>query len=308
MQDQGGKAIDWDDFRFVLAIVRGGSVSAAAKQLGVDHATVIRHVDRIERNLSAKLFDRRKTGYLLTEAGQRVADSAEAMESTIVANQEAVGGSRAHLTGTVRIGAPDGVGSHFLAPRLVQFADRYPDLDLQLVATARLFSLSKREADIAISLSMPKEGRIFGRKLLDYGLGLYATSTYLDRFPKILTRGDLPAHRFVGYIEELLFTPELDYLPQVTPKVSAKFRSANLIAQLNATIAGFGIAVLPHFMATRHPELRPILPDEISISRSFWLLMHADSKDLARIRAVADYIHETVESERTLFSGPETRF
>src|SRR5882724_8921932 len=95
MLDQGGGTIDWDDFRFVLAIVRGGTVSAAARQLGVDHATVIRRVDRLERHLSAKLFDRRKTGYLLTEAGQRVADSAEAMESTIVANQEAVGGSRA---------------------------------------------------------------------------------------------------------------------------------------------------------------------------------------------------------------------
>jgi DNA-binding transcriptional LysR family regulator len=114
MLDQGGKTqgvntkgvntkgvnpLDWDDFRFVLAIVRGGSVSAAAKQLGIDHATVIRRVDRLERHLSAKLFDRRKTRYLLTEAGQHVADSAEAMESTIVANQEAVGSSPAHLTG-----------------------------------------------------------------------------------------------------------------------------------------------------------------------------------------------------------------
>ncbi len=210
MLDQGGKTIDWDDFRFVLAIVRGGSVSAAAKQLAVDHATVIRRVDRLEGHLSAKLFDRRKTGYLLTEAGQRVADSAEAMESTIVASQEAVGGSRAHLTGTVRIGAPDGFGSHFLASRLVKFTERYPDLDLQLVATARLFSLSKREADIAISLTMPKEGRIVGRKLLDYSLGLYAAPAYLDRAPTITDRSDLPAHRFVGYIEELLFTPELD--------------------------------------------------------------------------------------------------
>src|SRR5246500_1264514 len=125
MLDQGG-AIDWDDFRFVLAIVRGGSVSAAAKQLGVNHATVIRRVGRLELNLSAKLFDRRKTGYLLTEAGQRVADSAEAMESTIVANQEAVGGSRAHLTGTVRIGAPDGFGSHLPVPRLVRIQVKYP--------------------------------------------------------------------------------------------------------------------------------------------------------------------------------------
>ena len=125
----------------------------------------------------------------------------------------------------------------------------------------------------------------------------------IDRAPKIAWRSDLPGHRFVGYIEELLFTPELDYLPQVSPKISAKFRSANLIAQLNATLAGFGIAVLPHFMATAHPELRAVLPEEIRISRTFWLLMHSDSKDLARIRAVADYIYETVERERTLFSG-----
>src|SRR5262249_49144431 len=285
MLDQGTKTIDWDDFRFVLAIVRGGSVSAAAKQLAVDHATVIRRVDRLERHLSAKLFDRRKTGYLLTEAGQRVADSAEAMESTIVANQEQVGGSLARLTGTVRIGAPDGFGTSFLAPRLAPFAERYPELDLQLVATARLFSLSKREADIAISLTMPKEGRIVGRKLLAYSLGLYAASAYLDRFPPIRSRQELPQHRFVGYIEELLFTPELDYLPLVSPRISARFRSANLIAQLNATLAGFGIAVLPHFMATEHPGLRPVLPGEISITRTFWMLMHADSKDLARIRA-----------------------
>jgi DNA-binding transcriptional LysR family regulator len=90
---------------------------------------------------------------------------------------------------------------------------------------------------------MPKEGRIVGRKLLDYSLGLYAAPAYLDRTPDIASRGDLTGHRFVGFIEELLFTPELDYLPQVSPKISA-----------NATIAGFGIAVLPHFMATAHPD------------------------------------------------------
>jgi DNA-binding transcriptional LysR family regulator len=302
MRDQASD-VDWDDFRSVLAIVRGGTVSAAAKQLGVDHTTVIRRVDRLERQLSAKLFDRRKTGYQLTDAGHRVAASAEALESTIVANQEQIGGSRAQLTGTVRIGAPDGFGTHFLAPRLAALADRHPGLDLELVATARLFSLSKREADIAISLSLPKEGQVVGRKLVDYSLGLYAAPRYLERFAPIAHRDDLAGHRFVGYIGELLYTPELDYLPQVSPKISASFRSANLIAQFNATVAGFGIAVLPRFMATGAPGLVAVLPEQVSIQRSFWLLMHADSKDLARIRAVADYIYETVERERGVFGG-----
>lgn len=303
MPDPGG-AVDWDDFRFVLAIIRAGTVSAAAKQLGVDHTTVIRRVDRLERELRAKLFDRRKTGYLLTEAGHRVATSAEAIETTVLANQELIGGSRAHLTGTVRIGAPDGFGTHFLAPRLTSLADQYPDLDLQLVATARLFSLSKREADIAISLTLPKEGHVVGRKLTDYTLGLYAAPAYLDRHPPIRSREDLTGHRFVGYIEELLYTQELDYLPQVSPKISARFRSANLIAQYNATLTGFGIAVLPRFMAMNQHGLAPVLPDDFALRRCFYLLMHADSKDLARIRAVADYVYATVERERAIFNPP----
>jgi DNA-binding transcriptional LysR family regulator len=295
------RELDWDDLRYVLEVSRAGTVSAAAKNLRVDHATVIRRIDRLERNLAAKLFERRKTGYVLTSAGHQVASSAEAIESAIIANQSAIGGSRSILAGTVRIGAPDGFGSYFLATHLGEIADQHPNLEIQLIATARLFSLSKREADIAISLSMPKEGRIVGKKLTDYSLGLFATSSYLDKFPAITNVDDLNSHRFVGYIDELLIAPELDYLPQISPTIAATFRSANLIAQLKATVAGFGIAVLPHFMATAHPELRPILSAEVRLSRSFWLLMHADSKDLARIRAVADFIYFVTESNASTF-------
>jgi DNA-binding transcriptional LysR family regulator len=296
------KGLDWDDLRHFLAVARSGTVTAAATQLGVDHATVIRRLDRLERALAAKLFERTKAGYAATTTGERLIGHVETAESAIIAGQSTTRGTAERLTGIVRIGAPDGFGSYFLAPRLVPLVERHPHLDIQLVATARLFSLSKRETDLAITLSMPKEGRIVGRKLVEYRLGLYASSEYLAGKPLIEHRSDLAGHAFVGYIEELLFTPELDYLPQVSPAITARFTSANLIAQLNATRAGMGIAVLPHFIASDCRDLVHLLPN-FSITRSFWLLMHADSKELARIRAVANFIYQAVEKERGLFEG-----
>jgi DNA-binding transcriptional LysR family regulator len=296
--------MDWDDLRFCLAVMRNGTVSSAAKQLGVDHATIIRRIDRLEKSLGAKLFSRRKTGYEATDAGRRATTMAEAMESALIQGQAQIDGQSAKVRGCVRVGAPDGFGSMFLAPRLGPLADRHPELDLQIIATARLFSLSKREADIAISLALPQEGRVIGRKLVDYRLFLYASKDYLAAHPKITERADLSQHRVIGYIDELLFAPELDYLPQVLPGLSAQIRSANLIAQFQAALAGVGVAVLPRFLADDHPQLQAILPEEINILRSFYLLMHADSKDFPQIRAVADYLYQLVEKDRALFLDP----
>ncbi len=297
-------ALDWNDLQFCLAVARDGTVSAAAKRLGVDHATIIRRIDRLERDIGAKLFARRKTGYELTDAGRRAATMAELIESQIRGGQAEISGGAARLAGAVRIGAPDGFGSFFLAARLGPLADKHPDLQLELVATARLFSLSKREADIAISLALPREGRIFGRKLVDYRLFLYASRDYLARHGAIESREALKTRRLIGYIAELLFTPELDYLPQILPGLSAQIRSANLIAQLQAALAGLGVAMLPRFLARQFPDLVPILPADISITRSFYLLMHADGRDFPQIRAVADHIYAVTEANKALFLDP----
>ena len=296
--------LDWNDLQYGLAVAREGTVSAAAKRMGVDHATIIRRIDRLERSLGAKLFIRRKTGYEATEVGQRAMALSERIESAVRSGHAEINGASAQLTGSVRVGAPDGFGSYFLAPRLGAFADLHPHLELQIVATARLFSLSKREADIAIGLSMPQEGRIIGRKLLDYRLYLYASKDYLAAKPEIRQKADLPQHRMIGYIDELLFTPELDYLPTILPSLKPQIRSANLIAQLQATLAGVGVAVLPRFLAQGFPQLAPILPEEISILRSFYLLMYADGKQFPQVRAVADYVYALVEKERSLFLDP----
>jgi DNA-binding transcriptional LysR family regulator len=294
---------DWDDLRFFLAVARSGRLTAAARRLGADHATVSRRITSLEESLKAKLFERRPQGYALTGHGEQLLAKAESMETEALAIQSEIGGADMALSGTVRIGAPDGFGSSFLAPRFASLSKAYPGLELQLIAMPRLLSLSKREADVAITLAPPKEGKVVARKLCDYRLGLYAAQDYLEAMPPIAAAEDLFAHRVVGYIDDLIFTPELDYLDEVAKGLRAQIQSSSVLAQMNAVAAGAGIGVIHHFMAVHEPRLVPVLPESVSITRSFWLLVHADLKDVARVRAVVDFIVRESKANRALLMG-----
>jgi DNA-binding transcriptional LysR family regulator len=292
---------DWDDLRFFLAVARAGRLTVAARRLGADHATVSRRISALEGALKAKLFERRPQGYALTEHGERLLAKAETMETQALAVSSEIGGADLALSGTIRIGTPDGFGTMFLASRTSAFAAQYPDLEIQLVAMPRLLSLSKREADVAISLAPPKEGKIVARKLTDYRLGLFAAKAYLDRHPAIAAPEDLHAHEMIGYIDDLIFTPELDYLDEVSRGLRPRLQSSNLVAQYHATLTGGGICVLPHFMTALDPRFVPVLPERVSIVRSFWLIVHSDLKDVARIRATVDFLVREVRAARPLF-------
>lgn len=293
--------LDWNDLRYFLAVARTGRLTSASRSLGTDHATVSRRVKAIEQALAARLFERSPRGYALTGAGERLLVHAERMESAAAQAQNEIAGENMALGGAVRIGAPDGFGTWFLAARIGALCRRYPDLELQIVAMPRVFSLSKREADIAISLERPTEGRLVSRKLTDYRLGLYGAPAYLEAAGPVDGLDDLARHTMIGYIAELIFTPELDYLPQVLPQLRPQLTSSNLVAQFNACRAGAGLCILPEFMASRVDGLVRVLPDDIALTRTFWLILHADLRDTARVRAVADFIVEEVEANRALF-------
>ncbi len=297
---------DWDDLRFFLAVARSGRLTAAARRLGADHATVSRRITSLEEGLKAKLFERRPQGYTLTAHGERLLGKAESMETEALAIQSDIGGADMALSGSVRIGAPDGFGTAFLAPRLAAFAKSYPGLEIQLIAMPRLLSLSKREADVAITLAPPKEGKVVARKLADYRLGLYASPDYLANTPPVTKPDDLFEHRVIGYIDDLIFSPELDYLDEVAKGLRPQVQSSSVIAQMNAVMAGAGIGIIHHFMAEGDPRLVPVLPETVSITRSFWLLVHADLKDVARVRAIVDFVVREAKSSRALLMG-ETR-
>jgi DNA-binding transcriptional LysR family regulator len=223
------------------------------------------------------------------------------MERQAILAQEKVGGSVGTLEGAVRIGSPEGFASYFLAPRIVRLLDRHPHLKVQLVAATTIFSLAKRDADVVVSVSRPPAGRLRVSKLIDYNLGLYAARSYLEAHPPIVDAEDLRNHQFVSYIGDLLTFPELDFLHHVVPTCTTFLESSSLVAQLRATLAGAGLCVLPGFLAGEERELVRVLSGEVSLTRSFWLIVHQDLNELARVKAVARFIKEEVEAARATF-------
>lgn len=283
-------------------MARIGRLTGAAARLQLDHTTLSRRIGGLEHALTAKLFDRSPSGYTLTEQGRRLLPMAEEMERLALGARELVGGTAACIEGTVRIGSPEGFGSYFLAPRIASLRDLYPQLNVQLVAAAAVFSLSRRDADIVISVSRPPAGRLLVSKLIDYDLGLYAAHSYLDAHPPIGSAADLGGHRFVSYIGDLLNFPELDVLQHIAPDGSTSLESSNLVAQLKATLAGAGLCVLPGFLASEEEGLVRVLPDEVRLTRSLWLIVHQDLSELARVKAVLRFIREQVDGAKMVFN------
>jgi len=295
------QAFDWDLLQSFLAVARTGKLTVAARRLKIDHSTLSRRLTALETALRAKLFERRLSGYALTPQGEELLARAEIIESNALAIQSDMVQNSTQVSGAVRIGAPDGFGTAVLAPIIGRLSAAHPDLDIELVAMPRSFSLSKREADIAIGLSRPAQGRLHSRKLTDYELGVYAAKSQHDLWADVRTADEFATRPFISYIDDLIFAPELDYVPSIAQGITPRIRSSNLIAQMQATAAGAGLCVLPCFLADGDDRLVRVLPGTVQLTRTFWMIVHSDMRDLARIRATSDFIAEEVRRAASRF-------
>ena len=294
---------DWNDLQAFLAIARAGQLARAATQMGVDATTMGRRLRRLEARLGATLFEQTREGQVLTEAGEALLVRVEAMAQAASGIGEGAGTAGA-LSGSLRISTSEGFGSWFLARQVPAFCATHPGLTLDIVASSGFLSLSKREADIAVMLSRPKAGPVIARKLADYALRLYAAPAYLaaqgcPQRPAELAQG----HRLIGYIPDLLYDPSLRYLDEIHPGLAASLRSSSINAQHRLLAAGAGVGVLPCFMGDADPALVPVLPER-RIVRSFWLVTHRDTQNLARIKAGKDWLLDSVQRQRDLLLPP----
>lgn len=287
--------MDWDDLRIFLAVARSESLSGAGKRLKIDAATVGRRIARLEEAMGARLFAKSPQGYALTEEGTRLLPHAERAETALDGAREALSGPEG-LSGQIRIGAPDGCANYLLPQVLAAICDANPGLEVQIVALPRVFNLSKREADLAIAVSRPTAGRLTVQKLTDYHLHLAAHPDYLARSKPLIAPQDLRHHRLVGYIPDMIHDKELDYLAELGAGTVA-LASNSVSVQLNWLRAGAGVGVVHDFALRAAPELVRVLPDQVALTRSFWLIRHADDGRVARLNRFADLLAQGLRRE-----------
>ncbi|MGH1571978.1 LysR family transcriptional regulator [Methylobacterium sp. P31] len=292
--------MNWDHLQIFLAVARHGQMLEAGRRLGLNHATVARRLEALECALGTVLFHRRPNGSALTEAGECLMPFAERIEAEVLAAASRMHAQEAEPSGTVRIGAPDGLGNLFLARELGLFASRYANLVVELVPLPRSFSLSRREADLAIGLDRPAHGRLILSKLTDYSLGLYAARDYLDKQGQPVCEADLSTHTGVIGVDDYAYASALDYTAFLQDRARRVFRCAGAVGQLEAVRAGAGIGILHDFAAAGCPDLARILPNT-TFQRTYWLMSHPDSHEARRVATCRDFIVRCFREARDRF-------
>lgn len=286
----------WDDLRIFLAVAREESLSGAGRILKLDPATVGRRIARLEAALEAPLFVKSPQGYALSAAGERLLEHGEQVEQAMRGATEALAGPSDTLAGQIRIGAPDGCANYLLPQVCTAIAAENPDLDIQIVALPRVINLSRREADIAIAVSPPTTGQLLVQKITDYKLHLAASRRYLRTTGPIETLENLKDHRLIGYIPDMIFDSELDYLSDLGLKRVA-LASNSVSVQLKLALNNGGLCVAHDFALAEHGFLRKVLPEQISLTRSFYLVRHQGDQRSERLNRFAEKLVDGLRRE-----------
>jgi DNA-binding transcriptional LysR family regulator len=289
----------WDDLRVFLAVARGNSLSSAGRSLRIDPATVGRRIARFEQSTGAALFLKSPLGYELTAMGAKLLPAAEQVEAMMEMARDVLapqGAPQGGLSGSVRIGAPDGCANFLLPQVAARLSALNPELDLQIVALPRVVNLSRREADMAITVSPPTGGRLTVEKISDYKLHLAAAPQYLRSAPPLQSKADLAQHKVIGYIPDMIFDKELDYLGALGVQ-RVPIASNSVSVQFHAIRQGAGLGIVHDFALPSAPDLRRILAQSISLTRSFYLVRHDADRGSQRMARLANAITDEIKTE-----------
>lgn len=294
--------LDWDDLKIFLAVVRSGNLSQAAKIVHVDHSTISRRISRLELCLGGALFERRKDGLQNTALADRIISQVEVMECGVVSLRENLtdNGGR-EPAGVVRVAMMEGIGSLFVARKLVRLNGMYPLLRIELVTSPQLVNVNRREADIFLSFFKPIGRGMESERIGKFALSLYGSKEYFDKYDFPRKPADLVFHKFVSYIDNLVQVETVRWLDEVIKDPQIVFTSNSMLAQMNAAISGLGLVFLPRFAVANEQGLKPVLFDSVTAERELWLSVHGDLRYSTRINTVFNYLKDAISIEQMLF-------
>ncbi|QRM32905.1 LysR family transcriptional regulator [Microvirga sp. VF16] len=282
--------MDWDDLKYFIELARTGTLTVTARRLGVQHSTVARRIARLEREQGRPLFVRDPDGYHLNRAGKSLLVQAEEISAAFDRLRPNRGPQTDQLSGVVRIGCTEGFGTYLFAPCLARLRAAYPEIVIDLLVKQRPVHLSRNEADIVINVDRPGRGPYLLSKLLEYKLGLFASSQYLATHPAPSCTAELHEHHFISYMAEMEPAKDLATIEAVPYTRPAQIRSTSLLAQKAAVLAGCGIAVLPHYMAAGEPDLHPLLADQIVFRKAYYMSIAEETRYVPWIAAVWKFL------------------
>ena len=281
---------DWDLYRSFLGVLRFGSLSAAARELGLTQPTLGRHIVALEKSLGAKLFTRAPHGLLPMPAARELAPHAEAMEAAAAALIRAASGKADEPRGIVRLTASHMIGAEVLPPILTEFHARNRGIAIELALSNRNQDLLRRDADIAVRMIRPTQGALIARRIGKVAIGLYAHRRYLTRHGTPRNIADLATHAIIGFDKDEASIHALRAgVPAITREIFA-LRTDDEHAQLGALRAGFGIGGCQVGIAAREPDLVPVLADEIGFALDMWLVAHEELRASRRVRLLYDHL------------------
>ena len=291
----------WDDLQYFLELARKTTLGRAARRLGVSHTTVLRRLAHLERQLDRKLFERTKNGFVLNEAGWELLEHAEAMHR-VAENIFQPGSDASGLSGTVRIAAIEGLATSVLTPALATLRERHPEIVVELITSMQIANLTKREADISVSLTRATGPRLISRRVARCDVHLYASDSYLKRYGAPTDLEEMNQHLFVDYVEDMIEIQPLKWFRDTVGQRHVVYRSTSPLTQLQAVRSGIGIGMFPDYLMRNEAGMHQVLPDEVVAERELWLAIHGDLRNVPRMSAVFNFL-KRLFLEDELFRG-----
>lgn len=289
----------WDDLKIILAVARASTLAGAAKTLNLNHTTVFRRINAIEKKMNVRFFERLPRGYALTDAGETALRAAEAIENQVHDLTRELVGKDLRLQGTIRLTAPEGISLRLLGPHLAEFSKLHPGIHIDLIMTGSALALSRRQADVAVRVTSRPPDTSIGRRICQFRFSFYASKRYMSRHRKT----DLAEHNWI------LTDDSRDWFPQSVWKKFGQiqsrvvFSSNSTLAVLDAARLGLGVAPLPCFLGDAEPKLVRVIEPPDDMVLELWLLSHPDLRHTARIRSLMGFLHDALGEQKDLIEG-----